>query len=384
MQWHIVRKARALMNARRSLLGLFPLLVLACEKPKQEPPPTAETRSGEMLPQATVTAPRVEPKDAMKAADGDMKDVLVEFQALNPKPIDTLTPAEARKQPTLADAAKKVLEKKGKSTAPIAMAKVENKKITGAAGPIDARIYTPKIDAKKPLPVVVYYHGGGFAIASLDVYDASARGIAKEASAIVVAADYRRAPEDKFPAAHEDAFAAYQWALKNAASFGGDPQRIAVAGESAGGNLAINVSIMARDKNVPTPRHQLLVYPLAQTSMDTQSYREWSTATPLNKAMMGWFVTQYTRSPADAQDTRLNVVAANLRGLPKTTIVLAEIDPLRSDGEILADKLEKAGVDVAKKTYEGVTHEFFGLGAVVDDAKNAVDYAGDRLESDLK
>jgi acetyl esterase len=380
----VPRKARAIMIDLRRPWVLLPLLVLACEKPKREPPPRTETRSAEMPPSPTVATPRAEPKDVMKAADGDMKDVLAEFMALGPKPIDTLSPAEARKQPSLADAAKKVLEKKGKSTAPIEMAKVENKKITGAGGPLDARIYTPKTDAKKPLPVVLYFHGGGFAIASLDVYDASARGLAKESNAIVVAADYRRAPENKFPAAHDDAFAAYQWTLKNAASFGGDPKRIAVAGESAGGNLAINVSIMARDKNVQMPLHQLLVYPLAQTSMDTQSYREWGDAKPLNKAMMGWFVNQYTRSPADAQDTRLNVLGANLKGLPKTTIVLAEIDPLRSDGEMLADKLDKAGVSIDKKTYEGVTHEFFGLGAVVDDAKNAVDYAGDRLESDLK
>jgi len=166
---------------------------------------------------------------------------------------------------------------------------------------------------------------------------------------------------------------------EDAASFGGDPKRVAVAGESAGGSLAANVSIRARDAKVQMPVHQLLVYPVAQTATNTEAYIEWGNAQPLDKASMEWFVKNYTK-PADLSDARLNLVSAKLEGLPKTTIVLAEIDPLRSDGELLADRLKAAGVDVDTKTYEGVTHEFFGTGAVVADAKSAEEYAGDRLK----
>lgn len=322
----------------------------------------------------------VKPKDVMEEADTDMKEVLTQLGALGGKPLSTLEPAVARKQPTPADAVKKVLEKDQKPTAPLAMAKVQDRKIPGAKGNIAARIYTPKTDEKKPLPVIAYWHGGGFVIADLDVYDASPRALADEAEAIVVSLDYRRAPEAKFPAAHDDAFAGYQWVLKNAASFGGDPKRIAVAGESAGGNLAANVAIRARDEKVQLPVHALLVYPVAQTSTDTESYAEWANAKPLDKAGMEWFVKNYTKQPSETADTRLNLVNAKLEGLPQTTIVLAEIDPLRSDGELLAEKLKAAGVDVDTKTYDGVTHEFFGMGSVVGDAKNAEEYAGSRLK----
>ncbi len=363
--------------------------LFACDKPKADahseaPASSPLTRSAELTPPGTSTAKLPEVKDPMKAADADMQKVLKELAALGGKPIASISPEEARKQPTPADAVKKVLEKDGKPTAPLEMAKVENKKIPGAAGQIDARIYTPKTDVKGPLPVIAYWHGGGFVIADLDVYDASPRALAKGANAIVVSLDYRRAPEAKFPAAHDDAFAGYQWVVKNAAAIGGDPKRIAVAGESAGGNLAANVSIMARDKSIPLPVHELLVYPVAQTSMSTESYRDWTFGKPLDKAMMGWFVDKYTRTPEDLKDTRINLVDAKLDGLPKTTIVLAEIDPLRSDGEMLADKLKAAGVEVDRKTYEGVTHEFFGMGAVVADAKDAEDYAAGRLKDALK
>ena len=144
-----------------------------------------------------------------------------------------------------------------------------------------------------------------------------------------------------------------------------------MAGESAGGNLAAAVSMMARDKGVKMPIYQLLVYPIAGTNMDTPSYVENAQAKPLNKEMMGWFMEKFLRSPADGKDPRVNLVAANLKGLPPTTILTAQIDPLRSDGEILSAKLREAGVTVDYQSYDGVTHEFFGMGAVVDKAKEA-------------
>ena len=345
-----------------------------------------ETRSAEMKPRepaAKIDAEKAA-KDPMKAADADMRKVLEQLGALGGKPLATLSADEARKQPTPTDAVKALLTKEGKSTAPIEMAKVFTRKIPGAAGPVDARIYTPKTDDKKPLPVIVYFHGGGFVIADLDVYDATPRILAKGVNAIVVSAEYRHAPENRFPAAHDDAFAAYEWVTKNAASFGGDPKRIAVAGESAGGNLATYVSMAARDKGAPMPLHQLLVYPIAQTTTDTPSYVEWANAKPLDKAGMLWFVDKSLRTPDDKNDPRLDLVHANLKGLPRTTIVQAEIDPLKSDGDMLAKSLDAAGVSVDKKLYEGVTHEFFGMGAVVADAKDAESYAVGRLKDAFK
>lgn len=384
---------RISVTGRSSLVLMGLVVALAgCDRrdeKKEEKTSEPATRSAEMktTPTAAQTvAPETKdaPKDPIKESDADMRKVLEELQTLGAKPIETLSPPEARRQPTPAEAVKKLLEKEGKPTAPLEMAKVENRKAAGAAGPIDARIYTPKTTVKGPLPVVAYWHGGGFVIADLDVYDASARALAKNAEAIVVALDYRRAPEAKFPAAHDDAVAGYKWVTNNAASFGGDPKRIAVAGESAGGNLAMNVAIAARDRGMPLPIHELLVYPVAQTNMSTKSYTEWQLAKPLNKAMMSWFVEQYTTKADDMKDPRLDLVHAKLAGLPKTTIVSAEIDPLRSDGDLLKKALEDAQVDVDQKTYMGVTHEFFGMGAYVGDAKEAESYAGDRLKSAFK
>jgi acetyl esterase/lipase len=226
--------------------------------------------------------------------------------------------------------------------------------------------------------VVVYYHGGGWVIADLETYDASARALAREASAIVVSSHYRQAPEHKFPAAHQDAFAAYEWVVRNGAQINGDPRRVAVAGESAGGNLAANVAIMARDRKIQAPLHQILVYPVAGTDMNTPSYVENAQAKPLNKPMVEWFVGHALR-PQDMQSPMINLVAADLRGLPPATVITAEIDPLRSEGMLLAERLRAAGVEVTARDYEGVTHEFFGMDAVVPEAKAAQNLAGRQL-----
>jgi acetyl esterase/lipase len=317
--------------------------------------------------------------DVLSKADHDMKEVLDELATLDGKPIDTLTPVEARKQPTLADAEKALLKKQGKSTEPEQVGKVENKTIHAGSASLPVRIYTPK-DGKAPYPVVVYFHGGGFVIGSNDSYDASARGLANGAKAVVVAVGYRQAPENKFPAAHDDAHAAYTWVLKNAASFAGDPKNVAVAGESAGGNLAINVAIAARDKSEQLPVHVLAVYPVATASTDSATYREYAEARPLNRSMMTWFMDEYLKSPAEAKDPRIDLLNAKLTGLPQTTIITAELDPLRADDEALEKKLDDAKVSVKDKNYDGVTHDFFGLGAVVGDAKEAMDFATSRLK----
>ncbi len=305
---------------------------------------------------------------------GDMKKVLDALSDLKPQPIESLSAEAARKQPTPADAAQSLLRQQQKDRVKDPGVETKDIVIEGAAGPLAARVYYPKsVDKaqRHPLPMVTYWHGGGFVIADLDVYDASPRAIAGFANCIVVSCHYRQAPENKFPAAHEDAFAAYKWVLAHASELGGDPDKVAVMGESAGGNLAMNVAIRARDEGVRQPAHQVLVYPVAGNDMNTPSYIENEFAKPLNKAMMKWFVEKYLNSPSEAADPRINLLGANLDNLPDATIITAEIDPLRSEGDMLSDKLKAAGAEVHHHTYLGVTHEFFGMGLLVKDAANA-------------
>lgn len=316
---------------------------------------------------------------AASLPNSEMKEVLDALKAKNPMPLETLSAVEARKQPTPADAVEGVMTKRDGKFIPMPIAKVEDKMIDGAAGKISARFYTP--EGKGVLPVIVYYHGGGFVVATNDTYDASARALANGAKAIVVAVEYRKAPENKFPAAHEDAFAAYKWVLMNAASFRGDPQRIAVAGESAGGNLALNVAIRARDEKIMMPSHELLIYPVAGNDMNTESYKENAEAQPLGKAGMAWFVKQYTQSMSETRDPRMNLLSANLQGLNPATIITAQIDPLRSEGQALADRMKSQGVEVTYKNYDGVTHEFFGMAPVVSGAKDAQQFASSQLQT---
>jgi acetyl esterase len=308
----------------------------------------------------------------------DMRQVLDALKAQDSKPIETLTPEQARLQKGPSDAVKSVMTKKDGIFKPIELSKIEDREIDGAVGKISARIYTP--EGKTPLPVIVYYHGGGFVIASNDTYDSSARALAKNANAIVVAPEYRKAPEHKFPAAHNDAFAAYKWVLLNAQNIGGDPQRIAVAGESAGGNLALNTAIRARDEGLSIPTHELLIYPVASTSMDSASYKEHANAQPLSKKNMTWFVENYTNGTTDLKDKRLNLVEANFKGLRPATIITADIDPLRDEGKLLAERMRGQGVDVEYRNYDGVTHEFFGMAPLIQEAAAAQNFA----VSDLK
>lgn len=318
---------------------------------------------------------------ATASPNEQMQAVLTELAALHPKPIAQLSAAEARRQPSPADAVKALLKKQGKSTAPEAVGSVANRTIPGADGSIPARVYTPK--GPGPFPVVVYYHGGGWVIATLDTYDASARALSNLAKAVIVSVEYRKGPEHKFPAAHADAFAAYRWVVANAKTLKGDPARVAVAGESAGGNLAAAVSMMARDSGAQLPVYQALVYPIAGYDLNTPSYRENADAKPLNKAMMAWFFKQYLRTPADGKNPLIDLVHADLKGLPPTTVITAQIDPLRSEGQALAERLRDAGVEMDAKNYDGVSHEFFGMGAVVEEAKEAEQQAASGLSKGL-
>ena len=318
-------------------------------------------------------------------AEPDMQRVLDALAAMHGKPIETLAPAAAREQPTPADAVMVVLQQQGKDTSPTALVPgvtSADSTLPGPAGPLPVRIYTPQ--GKGPFPVVVYFHGGGWVIADKSVYDGGARGIAKEANAIVVSVDYRLAPEAKFPAQHEDALATYRWAVQNAPSLNGDPKRMAIAGESAGGNLALATAVAAREQHLTMPLHVVAVYPIAQASdLATPSYVDSAHAKPLNKPMMEWFAKHAFGKPQDKQDPRIDLVHANLVGLPPVTLINAQIDPLRSDADLLEQSLKKAGVEVTRKIYDGVTHEFFGMAAVVARAKEAQKFVGAQLQQAL-
>ncbi|MBB4634767.1 alpha/beta hydrolase [Longimicrobium terrae] len=313
------------------------------------------------------------PAGMMAQPDAQMQAVLDQLAALGARPVEQLTPQQARTQPSPADAVKALLQRSGRSTAPEPVGNVQDRTIPGPGGAaIPVRIYTPA--GTGPFPVIVYYHGGGWVIATIDTYDSSARALTNAARAIVVSVEYRKGPENRFPAAHDDAFAAYQWVVNNTASIGGNPMKIAVAGESAGGGLAVQTAMLARDRNVRAPVHVLAVYPIADGDTESPSYTENAMAKPLSRAGMQWFFQHYPRTPADLRDPRISLTRANLRGLPPTTIVNAQIDPLRSDGEELAAALRSAGVTVQQRTWPAVTHEFFGMCAVVTKACEAVQF----------
>lgn len=315
------------------------------------------------------------PKPAKPTAE--MQKVLDTLASLNGKPIETLTPEEARKQPTPADAVKKLMTQMGKSTTPDDGVTTKMMTVPGPLGDIPVTVFTPA--GAGPFPVMMYYHGGGFVIADTKVYEASPRALAKMAQAIMVSVDYHRAPEHKFPAAPNDAYAAYTWVLAHAREINGDPMRVAVGGESAGGNLATVVSMMARDKKAMLPVHQLLVYPVVNDDMNAPSYVQYADAKPLNKPMMAWFFKHYGGDPKNPY--ALPMKAASLSGLPPATVIAAEIDPLLSEGKAYADKLKKDGVKVSYKEYKGVAHEFFGMGAVVPEAMAAEKYAAEQLKA---
>lgn len=250
----------------------------------------------------------------------------------------------------------------------------------GEGGEILARVYTP--EGEGPFPVLVYFHGGGWVIANLNTYDSSARALTNAANAIVVSVAYRQAPENPFPAAMNDAYTAYQWVVENAAQINGDPNNVAVAGESAGGNLAAVVALRARNEGFQMPVHQLLVYPVTNYAFDTESYQVYADAVPLSKALMMWFRDLYLPNPEAGADPYASPLRADdLSGLPPATVILAQIDPLQSEGMAYAQRLMDAGVPTTVEVFEGTTHEFFGMGPFVPQASDTVEMAAAGLRA---
>lgn len=312
----------------------------------------------------------------------DMQAVLDAVAKMGAKPIETLSPAEARLQPTGTDGVHAIMKRKGMSVEPDPGVGITQESYGGDPLQI-AQIYTPVKASSGRRPLIVYYSGGGWVLSDLVSNDATPRLLAQRLDAVVVSVEYRKAPEAKFPAQHEDAARAYGWVLRKAKSWGADPTRTAVAGESAGGNMAVATAIYARDHGMTAPVHILSIYPIANSSMALPSRRDSANAKGLNTATLSWFTYYWARSDADPRDSRVNLVAANLHGLPPTTIINAQNDPLRSDGETLADAMRAAGDAVEQRTFPGVTHDFFDMGKVVETASVAEAYAVSRLKPAL-
>jgi acetyl esterase len=318
--------------------------------------------------------------------DSQIQEILDQFASLNPLPIPQLSPENARNLPTLREAALEVLARNaGKrllnlaKPVPEPVGRIHHLLIPGRLGDILARVYTP--EGTGPFPVLVYFHGGGWVLANLDTYDASCRALCNSAGCLVVSVAYHQAPEYKFPAAVEDAHEALQWVMENAAQFDGDPARVAVGGESAGGNLATVACLAAREQGGQMPLFQLLLYPVTNFGYDFPSYQENAQAKPLSSDMMPWFWKHYLRSGADGANPFVSPLrVANLSGLPAALIITAEFDPLRDEGEAYGEKLREAGVPVTISRYAGMVHEFFGLAGLVDKARDAVEEAARELK----
>ncbi len=254
---------------------------------------------------------------------------------------------------------------------PIEVGAIEDLEVEGSAGPLRARLYRPPETA--PTPTLTYFHGGGFTVGDVASYDSQCRILCRGTAAAVLSVDYRLAPESPFPAAVEDAVAATAWTLDHVDALGGDPARVAVGGDSAGGNLA-TVACQALRGRDPGLRAQLLIYPVTDFATQRPSLAENGEGLFLTADDMRWFESNYLPSEVPRDDPRVSpLFADDLAGLPPAVVVTAELDPLRDDGEAYAEALEAAGVRVARRRFDGLIHGFFAMGAFSGAARRAVD-----------
>ncbi len=255
--------------------------------------------------------------------------------------------------------------------APEPVASIEDYRAAGPGGEIPLRVYRPCGDG--PLPVYVYYHGGGWVVGGIATHEAHCCAVANAAGCIVVSVDYRLAPENKYPAAADDAFAATAWVFENAPGFGGDPARVAVGGDSAGGNLAAAVALMARDRGSFRPALQVLIYPVTDFRFDTPSYEQNAEGYMLSRSDMQWFWRCYLDAEEDGRQPYASPLrAVDLRGVAPALVITAEYDPLRDEGEAYAARLRQAGVSVELSRYHGMIHGFIRRTARFDQARAAL------------
>lgn len=294
----------------------------------------------------------------------EMRAILEAMAEAGAPPIETLPVEDAR------ESAYGLVQLAGE---PEPVGHVETRRIPVRSGEIEVRIYTPKGDG--PFPGVVYMHGGGWVVCDLATHDNLCRALSCRAEAVVVAVHYRRSPEFKFPVPLEDSEDAARWTAANAATLGIDSERLAIAGDSAGGNMATVIAARAREAEGPALALQVMVYPVTDlSSQDTPSHKEFAEDHFLTASSMNWFTSHYLAEPEDARNPHVSpAFLEDLRGLPPALIITAECDPLRDEGEAYARRLQEAGVPVTHTRYEGMIHPFINMLGATEGAQKAVD-----------
>jgi acetyl esterase len=314
------------------------------------------------------------------ALDPSCAALLEQMEAAGAPPMNEMSPEEAREM------AQGFLELAGpgEECGEIVERTIPDQAVPGPAWDIPVRIITPAGAPDGPLPCLVYFHGGGWVLGDLDTLDTTCRAIANRAGVKVVSVHYRLSPEHKFPIPLDDCYGALRWVVDNAAELGIDPDRIAVGGDSAGGNLAAAVSLKARDEGGPAIKLQVLVYPVTNHAFDTPSYQENGEGYLLTKDMMVWFWDHYLSSDEDGRNPYASPLQAeDLSGLPPALVITAEFDPLRDEGEAYAARLAEAGVEVTQTRYDGQIHAFFQMPAALPGGLEAIDQVAAELRRAL-
>jgi acetyl esterase len=292
-------------------------------------------------------------------------------------PYHQLTPKEARQM---------FRETRPASTPPAPQIGAVRDLLAEGVQAIPLRVYRPAgVADSRRLPVLVYFHGGGWVIGDLETHDVLCRQLTAEAGVSVIAVDYRVAPEHKFPAAVDDAWAATRWIAAHAADLGVDADRLAVGGDSAGGNLAAVVALLARDAGGPRIGLQILLYPVTDLASESQSYADLADGYMLTRDSMRWFRAQYLAKTEDAADWRVSPLRApSLAGLPPALVVTAGYDPLRDEGEAYARRLREAGVSVDAVSFGGMIHGFLPMGRLIDTAFRGIGLIAGSLRQALR
>lgn len=302
----------------------------------------------------------------------ELRAMLDDMAASGAPPLPSLSPDEARA--AFVGLAEAINAKPDPGVA------IKNITMEGPGGSLPLRIYTPEQPADGPLPVFLFFHGGGFIVGTLDGYDTVCQHLAAKARCIVISVDYRLAPEHKFPAALEDCLAATYWTAENAADFGGDSTRLAVGGDSAGGNLAAVVSHVVTRKDGPKLAHQVLFFPMTDCSHTYPSHETFAEGYFLSRDMVQWFFDAYARGPADAAHPLLSpLLFEDFSGLPPALLIAAGFDPLHDEGERYAARLRDAGVEVTYSCYDDMIHGFISMTAVTPRGFEALDEAAAAL-----
>lgn len=298
----------------------------------------------------------------------EMSEILMERVAMNAKERSSVSLQEARDVPSLVEAGHAIFNVQGLPAPGIEVSQFTQPAASGAAGSIGATLYRPAL--AKNTPIIVYFPGGTWATRRDADADETARQLSIRTGWVVVTLRPRLAPDAQFPAIHDDALAAYQWARGQMRSWGADPTRVVLAGEGPGANLALSTALLARDRRVALPDGLLLITPWAGTALNTPSMDENGRSQPLTRATVRWAQNLY--APDNLTDPRIDLATrTDLAGMPPTMMVLADMDPLRSQAETLAAHLQQAGTRVDLRRYAGVTQDFFGLGAYVPRAAEA-------------